>query len=69
MRPNPSAAIKQWGMMSEHHKTILWHAAAAGGFFFILQRFAMGATVETALLWAAFFAAAGALLAWQQTRR
>ena len=56
-------------VMSDQNKSILLHAASAGGFFFILQRFAMGASVETALLWAAFFAAAGAFLAWQQTRR
>ena len=48
---------------------ILKHAAAAGAFFFVLQRFAMKETIEVSLLWAAFFAVAAGLLAWQQTRR
>lgn len=48
---------------------MLKHAAAAGAFFFVLQRFAMKESVEVSLLWAAFFAAAAALLAWQQSRR
>lgn len=48
---------------------MLQHAAAAGVFFFILQRFAMKETLEMSLLWAAFFAAAAAILSWQQSRR
>lgn len=48
---------------------LLSHAALAGVFFFVLQRYAMGETLETSLLWGAFFAAAAALLAWHQSRR
>ena len=48
---------------------VLKHAAAAAVFFFVLQRFAMKETLEVSLLWAAFCAAAAALLAWQQARR
>ncbi len=44
------------------------HAAAAGAFFFILQYFVLKESVHVALLWAAFFACAAALLAWQQSR-
>lgn len=48
---------------------IAQHAAAAAAFFFILQRFALKESVEVSLLWAAFFAIAAGLLAWQQARR
>ncbi len=44
------------------------HAVAAGAFFFILQHFVLKESVPVALLWAAFFACAAALLAWQQSR-
>lgn len=45
------------------------HAAMAGVFFFVLQHFVLKESVETSLLWAAFFAAAAAILAWVQSRR
>ena len=48
---------------------IAQHAATAAAFFFILQRFALKESVEVSLLWAAFFAIAAGLLAWQQARR
>ena len=45
------------------------HAAAAGAFFFVFQRYAMKESLEISLAWAAFFAAAAAMLAWKQTAR
>jgi hypothetical protein len=45
------------------------HAVAAGAFFFVLQYFVLDKLVHVAVLWAAFFAAAAALLAWHQSRR
>jgi uncharacterized membrane protein len=48
---------------------MLRHAALAGGFFFVLQHLVLRETLSTSLLWAAFFAAAAAGLAWHQARR
>jgi len=47
--------------------TIVGHAALAAMFFFLLEYFGMGASVETSIGWALFFAAAAGLLAWKQT--
>ena len=47
---------------------IALHAATGGVFGFLLQRYALGADLQTSLIWAgAFFGGAGAL-AWQQSR-
>lgn len=43
------------------------NAVLAGVFFFVLQRYGMKASVEISLMWAAFFAAAAAMLAWKQS--
>ena len=49
--------------------TMALHAAIAGVFFFVLQRYGNSASIEVSLVWAGFFAAAAALLAWKQTAR
>jgi len=48
---------------------MLKHAALAAVFFFVLQHFALKESLGTSLLWAGFFAAAAAGLAWAQGRR
>ena len=45
------------------------HGGMAGFFFFVFQRYAMKESLEISLAWAAFFAAAAAMLAWKQTTR
>jgi len=45
------------------------HAVGAAAFGFVLQYFALAATLETSVLWAAIFAVAAAGLAWHQSRR
>ena len=45
------------------------HALTAAVFGFVLQRYALGADLQTGLIWAgAFFVGAG-VLAWQQSQR
>jgi hypothetical protein len=56
-----------WPFTSHRGGRILLHATIAAVFFFVLQRFGFGQSLETSLLWAAFFAIAAALLAWQQS--
>jgi hypothetical protein len=48
---------------------IALHAVLAGVFFFVLQRFALGQSMETALLWAVLLGAGAGWLAWSQSRR
>jgi hypothetical protein len=55
--------------MRQHWRTILLHTAAAATFMFLLQRFAMGGTLESSLMWAAVFGAGAAVLATQQANR
>jgi hypothetical protein len=50
-------------------RTILLHTAAAATFMFLLQRFALGATLESSLLWAVVFGGCAAVLAAQQANR
>jgi hypothetical protein len=46
-----------------------FHAALAAAFFFVLQHFVLKENVATSLLWAGFFAAAAAILAYAQARK
>ena len=48
---------------------IAGHAIVAGAFFYCLQRFLLGQTNETSVIWALAGGAAAALLAWIQYRR
>jgi hypothetical protein len=60
--PRSIAAMKTWGYM-------LLHAAAASAFIFMLQRYALGATYESSLLWAVTFGGCAAGLAYVQSIR
>ena len=57
------------GTMPKNWRYILLHAVIAAVFVFLLQRFALGATVETSFIWALTFAGCAAGLAWMQTNR
>ena len=48
---------------------ILLHAAAAAAFIFLLQRYALNASFDSALLWALTFGGCAAGLAYMQTKR
>jgi uncharacterized RDD family membrane protein YckC len=55
--------------MPKDWRYILLHAAAAALFIFLLQRFALSASLDTALLWAITFGGCAAGLAYMQTNR
>ena len=57
-----SNAVNKWGF-------IAMHATVAAVFIFTLQRFALNATLESSLLWAATFAICAAGLAYKQANR
>ena len=48
---------------------IALHSAGAAVFGFVLNRFALGSSLEVSIGVAAAFAAAAAVLAWTQTKR
>jgi hypothetical protein len=50
-------------------RPILLHTVAAATFIFLLQRFALGATLESSLLWAVVFGGCAAVLATMQANR
>ena len=56
------SAMKNWRNMA-------LHAAAAGTFMFLLQRYALGASFESSLLWALTFGGCAAGLAYMQSNR
>ena len=55
--------------MPKNWRYILLHAAAAALFIFLLQRYALSASLESALLWALTFGGCAAGLAYSQTNR
>jgi hypothetical protein len=55
--------------MPKDWRYILLHAAAAALFIFLLQRFALSASLDSALLWALTFGGCAAGLAYSQTKR
>ena len=57
-----AAAMKTWQLM-------ILHALAASTFIFLLQRYALNATLESALLWALTFGGCAAGLAYSQSKR
>ena len=57
-----SSVVKKWGFVA-------MHSAVAATFIFLLQRFALNATLESSLLWAATFAICAAGLAYKQANR
>jgi hypothetical protein len=62
MKPGSVGAMKNW-------RTILLHTAAAATFMFLLQRYALGATLESSLLWTVTFGGGAAVLATMQANR
>ena len=56
------SAMKNW-------RYIGMHAFAAAAFIFLLQRYALNATLESALLWALTFGGCAAGLAYAQSKR
>jgi hypothetical protein len=57
------------GGLMEHWRYIVLHAAAAAAFIFLLQRYALGASLESCLLWALTFGGCAAGLAYSQSNR
>jgi hypothetical protein len=55
--------------MPKDWRYILLHAAAAALFIFLLQRFALSASLDSALLWALTFGGCAAGLAYSQIKR
>jgi cobalamin synthase len=55
-------AMKNW-------RYIGLHAVGAAAFIFVLQRYALGATLESSLLWALTFGGCAAGLAYSQANR
>ena len=56
------AAMKTWQLM-------ILHAGAAATFIFLLQRYALNASLDSALLWALTFGGCAAGLAYSQSKR
>jgi hypothetical protein len=69
--------VKQHGILQgaggagtmKHWRYIALHALAAAAFIFLLQRYALGASLESGLLWALTFAGCAAGLAYMQSTR
>ena len=57
------------GAAMKHWRYIALHALTAGAFIFLLQRYALGASLESCLLWALTFGGCAAGLAYKQTNR
>jgi hypothetical protein len=55
--------------MPKNWRYILLHAAAAALFIFLLQRYALSASLDSALLWALTFGGCAAGLAYSQVNR
>ena len=53
----------------KHWRYIALHAVAAAAFIFVLQRYALGASLESGLLWALTFGGCAAGLAYMQSTR
>jgi len=60
--PGSVGAMKNW-------RYIGLHAAAAAAFIFLLQRYMLGASPESSLLWALTFGGCAAGLAYMQSNR
>ena len=60
--PGSVGAMKNW-------RYIALHTVAAAAFIFLLQRYALSASLESALLWALTFGGCAAGLAYMQSNR
>ncbi len=56
-------------MNADKLRYIVLHTAGAAAFIFILNRFVLGTSWETSIVWAFAFGAMAAGLAWQHTKR
>ena len=65
--PARAAAMKDWQMKTWQLLTL--HALAAATFIFLLQRYALNASFDSALLWALTFGGCAAGLAYSQSKR
>ena len=53
----------------KHWRYMALHALAAGAFIFLLQRYALGASLDSSLLWGLTFGGCAAGLAYMQSTR
>jgi hypothetical protein len=53
----------------KHWRYIALHALAAAAFIFLLQRYGLGASLESSLVWALTFGGCAAGLAYMQSTR
>jgi hypothetical protein len=60
--PGSVGAMKKW-------RYIALHTVAAAAFIFLLQRYVLGASFESCLLWALTFGGCAAGLAYMQSNR
>jgi len=60
--PGSVGVMKNW-------RYVALHAGLAAAFIFLLQRYALGASIETGLLWALAFGGCAAALAYLQSSR
>jgi hypothetical protein len=60
--PGRAVSMKNWRFMA-------LHAVVAATFIFLLQRYALSASLESALLWALTFGGCAAGLAYAQSNR
>jgi hypothetical protein len=51
----------------KHWRYVSVHALAAAAFIFVLQRYALGASLESSLIWALTFGGCAAGLAYMQS--
>jgi hypothetical protein len=61
-KPGSVGVMKSW-------RYIVLHALAAAAFIFLLQRYGMGASLDSSLLWALTFGGCAAGLAFMQSNR
>lgn len=55
-------------MTVEAWRNVALHTVGAAVFGFVLLRFALAATLEMSLLWAALFGVGAAAIAWRQNK-
>jgi hypothetical protein len=68
-RDRAAAAVREGASMMQRWQPIVLHTVVAAAFMFLLQRFAMGATLEMSLLWTVAFGGGAAVLAARQANR
>ena len=69
MKRARAIAVTWRGGAMKNVRFIGLHAVAAASFVFVLQRFILGASLQSSLLWALVFGCAAAGLAYSQANR